>query len=45
MKDYKTYIDYNNGYKSSWEVTVIAVIFAYFVSELSWEQIAIFFGF
>lgn len=45
MRDYKDYVNYNQGYKSSWEVTVLAVIFAYFVAELSWEQIAIFFGF
>jgi hypothetical protein len=45
MRDYKTQIDCNNGYKSSLEVTILAVIFAYFVAELSWEQIEIFFGF
>lgn len=47
MRDYKTnnYYSNNTGYKSSPEVVVLAVIFAYFVVELSWEQISQYFGF
>lgn len=47
MRDYKTNNYYRNeiGNKSSPEVVLLAVIFAYMVAELSWEQIVIYFGF
>lgn len=45
MKDYKTRVDYNHGYKSSPKVVVLAIIAAYFVTELSWLEIANFFSF
>jgi len=44
MKDYKTRVDYN-GYRSSPEVVVLAIVGAYFVTELSWLEIAKFFSF
>lgn len=45
MKDYKTRVDYNHGYRSSPEVVVLAIVGAYFVTELSWLEIANFFSF
>ena len=45
MKDYKTRVDYNHGYRSLSEVVVIAIVAAYFVAELSWIEIAKFFSF
>lgn len=45
MKDYKTRVDYNHGYRSSPEVVVIAIVAAYFVTDLSLLEIAKFFSF
>ena len=44
MKDYKTRVDYN-GYRSSPEVVVLAIVGVYFVTELSRLEIAKFFSF
>lgn len=45
MKDYKTRVDYNHGYRSSPEVVVLAIVAAYFVTDLSLLEIAKFFSF
>lgn len=45
MKDYKTRVDYNHGYRSSPEVVVLAIVGAYFVTDLSLLEIAKFFSF
>ena len=45
MKDYKTRVDYNHGYRSSPEVVVLAIVGAYVVAELSWLEISRFFWF
>lgn len=45
MKDYKTRVDYNHGYRSSPEVVVLAIVAAYFVTDLSLIEIAKFFSF
>jgi len=48
MRDYKTN-NYRNetGYKSAPadEIVLIAIVFVYMVAELSWEQVARYFGF
>ena len=45
MKNYKTRVDYNHAYGSSPEVVVIAIVAAYFVTDLSLLEIAKFFSF
>lgn len=44
MRDYKTN-NYQSGYKTSPEIVVLFIVFAYFVAELSWEQVCNYFQF